>query len=91
MSTENENVPVAGVRRMVTYWAYGTPGGEYPALADRAAIITCVYPEPPDLADPEVLHVGLCVLSPTGVFFNQLVPYTPYDEPKGGHWSWPKR
>lgn len=75
----------------VTYWAFGTPNGEYPALAERCAFITCVYPEPPDLADPELLHVGLCVLNPTGMFFNQLIPYTPREHPQPGHWSWPER
>jgi hypothetical protein len=33
--------------------------------------------------------VGLCVLNPTGQFFNQKVPYA--EEPTPGHWNWPPR
>lgn len=80
--------PTPSVGRVVHYHSYGTPGGEFLPEA-RAAIITAVYPEPPELADPELLHVGLCVLNPTGMFFNQLVPFS--EEPKPGHWSWPPR
>lgn len=53
------------VGRVVHYQAYGTPGGEYKSVP-RAAIITEVH------EDGE--HVGLCVLNPTGQFFNQRCP-----------------
>lgn len=80
------------VGRIVHYHSYGTPGGEYKS-EPRAAIISEVvlgtltreayefvgdYPE-----------VGLAVLNPTGMFFNQNVPFSP--DPKPGHWSWPPR
>lgn len=76
------------IGRIVHYHSYGTPGGEY-LPEPRAAIITVVCEDTPDLADPEVLHVGLAVLNPTGMFFNQLVPYS--ETPKAGHWTWPPR
>jgi hypothetical protein len=69
------------VGRTVRYRAYGTPGGEHPP-ADRAAIITEVdEPDNPESA------VGLAVLNPTGIFFNQHVPYGQ----TGGQWHWPPR
>ncbi len=53
------------IGRIVHYVSYGTPGGEY-GKECRAAVITEVEDE----------HtVGLCVLNPTGQFFNQGVPY----------------
>lgn len=70
--------PVVG--SIVHYQSYGTPGHEYESEV-RAAIITVVHPEQGD--------VGLAVLNPTGLFFNQRVPYSP--KPKPGHWSWPPR
>jgi len=69
------------IGRIVHYQSYGTPGGEY-LPEPRAAIITEVE------GDSEG-RVGLCVLNPTGQFFNRLVPYSP--EPKPGHWNWPPR
>lgn len=73
------------VGQIVHYESYGTPKGEYLPEA-RAAIITCTYPDKPDLADPSKLHVGLCVLNPTGHFYNQLVPFA--ETPTPGHWNY---
>ncbi|MCP9496084.1 MAG: hypothetical protein MSG64_16675 [Pyrinomonadaceae bacterium MAG19_C2-C3] len=58
------------IGRTVRYVAFGTPGGEYKAGAERAAIITEV-----DEPDNEQSAVGLCVLNPTGLFFNRHVPF----------------
>ena len=89
------------VGRIVHYVSYGTPAGEYRSEC-RAAIITEVpallathTDEPP---------VGLCVLNPTGQFFNRAVPYhegdTSHDHAggeiaaksyRGGSWHWPER
>jgi hypothetical protein len=80
---EPEEEPVAeqtpSVGRIVHYVSYGTPGDEYPS-ACRAAIVTEVFDN----------RVGLCVLNPTGQFFNREVPY---DESgaSGGTWHWPER
>ena len=58
----SQQVPSIG--RVVHYVAYGTPGGEYPAGAHRAAIVTDVHnPGSPDSV------LSLCVLNPTGLFF----------------------
>lgn len=76
------------VARTVHYVAYGTPGGEFPAGICRAAIITEVYWGPGSQlpptgtplqieADGVCMTVGLCVLNPTGQFFNRGVPFDP--------------
>ncbi|QWS68186.1 hypothetical protein SEA_VANLEE_69 [Gordonia phage VanLee] len=70
------------VGRIVHYQSYGTPGGEYLPEA-RAAIITEVGHGPLEG------DVGLCVLNPTGQFFNRDVPYA--ETPTPGHWNWPPR
>lgn len=54
------------VGRIVHYVSYGTPGGEYPS-ACRAAIVTGTCPADDD--------VSLAVLNPSGLFFDQEVPY----------------
>lgn len=82
------------VGRIVHYQAYGTPGGEHKPEA-RAAIITNVLTiRTMKIADPQVpdeleYRVSLCVLNPTGMFFNEYVPYS--ETPKPGHWNWPPR
>jgi len=68
------------VGRVVHYVAYGTPGGEYPAGEHRAAIITHVHDE---------TRVSLCVLNPTGLFFNQGCQHDEAGE-KPGTWHWPE-
>lgn len=78
------------VGRIVHYVAYGTPGGEFPAGVSRAAVITEVDPPPPpdELQGPA--KVGLCVMNPTGLFFNRGVPQD--EEHKApGTWHWPER
>lgn len=80
------------VGRIVHYVSYGTPGGEYPS-ACRAAVITAVddYQEP--AVNGEGWHIGavdLCVLNPTGMFFNQGVVQNEAER-KGGTWHWPER
>ena len=84
------------VGRIVHYVSYGTPGGEY-GKECRAAIVTEVQDDPAN-------SVGLCVLNPTGQFFNRAVPYhegdTGHDHAgteiaqrsyRGGSWHWPER
>lgn len=82
------------VGRIVHYVSYGTPGGEY-GKACRAAIIT-------EITGSEA--IGLCVLNPTGQFFNRGVVHDEglvTDKPggefcccrtfDGGTWHWPYR
>jgi hypothetical protein len=87
---------------VVHYVAYGTPGGEFPAGVCRAAIITEVYSlqHLPSLDTDKVYTVdeqggitaaGLCVLNPTGQFFNRGVNYDGSATPTPGTWHWPER
>lgn len=73
------------IGRVVHYQSYGTPGGEY-LPQPRAAIITTVHVDPINGSHDVV---GLCVLNPTGMFFNDDVSFA--DVPTPGCWSWPPR
>lgn len=68
------------IGRIVHYVSYGTPNGEYEPL-HRAAIVTAVY--------DDVTDVGLAVLNPTGIFFNEYVRCDASFA--GGTWHWPER
>lgn len=68
------NVIQPSVGRTVHYVSHGTPvqqdGSQaYPAVC-RAAIITAVHDMDP-VPEHQVPYVDLCVLNPTGLFFNQ--------------------
>lgn len=69
------------VGRIVHYVAYGTPAGEFPAGVCRAAVVTEV--------DTGGLVIGICVLNPTGQFFNRGIAYSADHKP--GTWHWPER
>jgi hypothetical protein len=88
--------------RIVHYVSYGTPGGEYKSEC-RAAVITEV-PALLSEGPSDGTAVGLCVLNPTGQFFNREVPYHEGDAGhdhagaemaarsyRGGSWHWPER
>jgi len=70
------------VGRIVHYVAYGTPGGEFPAGVCRAAVVTELDPTSASI-------VGICVVNPTGLFFNRGILYDPDKQP--GTWHWPER
>ena len=72
-------IPTVG--RIVYYKSYGTPGGEFPSV-DRAAIVTNVHPQLSEMDTNQ--YVDLCVLNPTGMFFNLRVP----QGPNPGQWDW---
>lgn len=74
------------IGRIVHYIAYSTPKGEFPVGAHRVAIIT----EVPEVAIMQQFpEVSLCVINPTGLFFNTRIPYDPtMKEP--GSWHWPE-
>lgn len=78
------------IGRIVHYRAHGSPDGSHkPAV--RAAIITGTYQVASTSDTPaDVDHhkVDLCVLNPTGMFFNVGCLF---DGEKGGTWSWPPR
>lgn len=67
------------IGRIVHYQSYGTPNGEYTPEV-RAAIVTAVH---------ENMVVDAVVVNPSGVFFNQDLPFA--EEPTPGHWNWPPR
>jgi len=67
------------IGRIVHYQAFGTPGGEHKA-EPRAAIITAVHNDE---------CVSLCVLNPTGMFFNMSIMLDDSETPRGGTWRWP--
>jgi hypothetical protein len=80
------------VGRIVHYVAYGTPGGEFPAGVCRAAVITEVTAAHDSLHVPGEAgypRVSVCVVNPTGLFFNQRIPYSADKTP--GSWHWPER
>ena len=72
------------VGRIVHYVSHGTPVREDGTQAFtsecRAAIVTSA---------PEGKPVSLCVLNPTGFFFN--VADQDEDGREGGTWHWPER
>ncbi len=79
------------VSRIVHYVSYGTPGGEY-GKECRAAVVTEVTGralQPPDMTETDLWVVGLCVLNPTGMFFNQGVVQMENGR-DGGTWHWPE-
>lgn len=75
------------VGRVVHYVSHGSPvradGTQAYASLCRAAIVTEVHG-----GDDQV--VGLCVLNPTGQFFDRSVEHDEDDKP-GGTWHWPER
>jgi hypothetical protein len=83
------------VGRIVHYVSYGSPirhdGTQAYESECRAAIVTEV---PEGVGNPQT--VGLCVLNPTGQFFNRSVVYGAYgedgqDRHPVGTWHWPER
>lgn len=68
----------------VHYVSYGTPGGEHTSEC-RAAIVTAAG----RLGEDESV-VDLCVMNPTGLFFNTQVRYDDWSK-RGGTWHWPER
>lgn len=76
------------VGRSVHYVSYGTPNGEYQP-EHRAATITAVI-EKDDNGKPLNGVVSLCIMNPTGLFFNETV-FQDEANKKGGTWHWPER
>jgi hypothetical protein len=75
------------VGRVVHYVAYGTPGGEFPSGVCRAAMVTEVPPA--TIGDTGQPDISICVVNPTGLFFNRDIPYNEAKKP--GSWHWPER
>lgn len=83
MSQRTTQVPSVG--RIVHYVSRGSPDGVFKP-EHRAAIITLVYGTWDDRADTD--HAGLCILNPSGMYFESDLPYDPDCAP--GSWHWPE-
>lgn len=70
------------IGRVVHYEALGSANGQFPVGECRAAIITSLN---------EDGSVALCILNPTGMYFNQSVKQNALAEKQGGCWHWPER
>ena len=76
------------VGRVVHYQSHGSPNGQHKS-EPRAAIITAVYEVPSIPGEGPWFATDLCVLNPTGMYFDRATPYS--ETPKAGHWNWPPR
>jgi hypothetical protein len=72
------------IGRIVHYVSYGTPNGEYDSVC-RAAMIAAIVSQ----VSEESWFVDLCVMNPTGLFFN--TSQQSEEDHKGGTWHWPER
>lgn len=77
----------SSIGQIVHYVSYGTPGGEH-KKACRTAIITQVV-DPAGEAGSGI--VGLAVLNPGGIFFDQECPHVDAEHMLGGSWHWPEQ
>ncbi|PBC80126.1 hypothetical protein BX265_4962 [Streptomyces sp. TLI_235] len=89
------------IGRIVHYTSHGSPvlpdGTQRYKPLPRAAIVTAIpeyleqepYDGCPNDGSSLPLVVSLCVFNPTGMFFDDAVPYS--EEPTPGCWSWPPR
>jgi hypothetical protein len=80
------------VGRTVHYVSHGTPllpdGTQAYTAQCRAAIVTAVE-DPAGDAGGGI--VSLCVLNPTGLFFNEHIPHVDAGQQVGGSWHWLER
>lgn len=79
----------ASIGRIVHYQAHGSPDGTHKP-APRAAVITGVNPDV--IAGDDIRSdVSLCVLNPSGMFFNEHCLFDDSETPRGGTWHWPPK
>lgn len=69
------------IGRIVHYQAHGSPDGTHRSVP-RAAVVTEVVSD---------RIVSLCVLNPTGLYFDVAVELDESETPRGGTWHWPPR
>lgn len=91
-------MPRPSIGRVVHYVSHGSPvlpdGTQAYKPQCRAAIITEVGEYPPGVSEVDkdniAVPVGLCVLNPTGMFFDRGVMQSELGH-EGGSWHWPER
>lgn len=74
-----EQQPTVG--RIVHYVSRGSADGVFPATC-RAAVIAAVDDDG---------CISLCVLNPSGIFFDGDIQQDESDHAHGGTWHWPER
>lgn len=74
--------PFPSIGRIVHYRSRGSADGRFPAVC-RAAVVT-------DIAIPPMLGISICVLNPTGIFFDSGVEEDDGDS-RPGTWHWPEK
>lgn len=79
------------VGRVVHYMARGSADGVFPPVC-RAAVVTEVdtYQDGEGSEGNHLGTVGLCVLNPTGMFFDRGL-FNDEETKAGGTWHWPER
>lgn len=85
------NTQQPSIGRIVHYHAHGSPNGQHKSLP-RAAVITGLHYGPAEVGGTGELStdvVDLCVLNPSGIFFNTACVYDADGAP--GTWRWPPR
>lgn len=80
------NTQPPSIGRIVHYQAHGSPNGQHKSVP-RAAVITGLIDNPGGTLNLEA--VDLCVLNPSGMFFNQACQFDADGAP--GTWRWPPR
>jgi len=86
---QNKPNQIPSVGRIVHYVAFGSPGGEYPSGAHRAAIITEVLGNRPILPDDYIgMWVKLAIFNPEGIHFKEV--YFDNDVKQAGTCHWPE-
>lgn len=88
----SEQTPSVG--HIVHYVSLGSPvladGAQHYPSTCRAAIVTATDPNPDDVPEEGQVFVGLAVLNPEGMYFNQTVLQDEVDHTPGS-WHWPER
>lgn len=85
------NTQPPSIGRIVHYQAHGSPNGQHKS-EPRAAVITGLHYGPANIGEKGELStecVDLCVLNPTGMYFNVACIFDADAAP--GSWRWPPR
>lgn len=77
------------VGRIVHYLSRGSADGAFPPACRAAVVVEC------NEGPLQFGEITLCVLNPSGIFFDEGVPHDETQRPDGigapGTWHWPER